>query len=89
MLQLENFDLILSITRLPMNVSFSLFRLQSLDTQRFQIARKLSEIDSILSQDEQVQAALQARNQAESSRKQAQDTLERVLRQVTEKKTQT
>ena len=48
-----------------MNLSFSLYRLQTLDTQRQKINKRLAQIEAALNADEEVRLKLQEKTQAE------------------------
>ncbi|MFZ3071523.1 MAG: C4-type zinc ribbon domain-containing protein [Anaerolineaceae bacterium] len=69
-----------------MNLSFSLFRLQSLDTQRMQITKRLAGIEATLAADEAVRARLMAKNQTEEAKKQAQSSLNDLANQSATKR---
>jgi len=49
-----------------MNLTFSLYRLQTLDTQRQKITKRLAQIEAILNADELVQARMQEKTRAEA-----------------------
>ncbi|MGV8050188.1 MAG: zinc ribbon domain-containing protein [Anaerolineaceae bacterium] len=69
-----------------MNLSFSLFRLQSLDTQHLKITQRLASIEATLAADETVQAKLLAKNQAEETQKNFQSKLNDLNNQTATKK---
>jgi len=58
-----------------MNLSFSLYRLQTIDTQRQKITQRIAQIEAELAADEAIQACLKVKEQAEQELKQAQSKL--------------
>lgn len=64
-----------------MNLSFSLYRLQTIDTQRQKINQRIAQIDAELSADEAIKACLKAKEQAEHAVKQVQSKLFEVAHQ--------
>jgi len=73
MIQFRSEDL--SVAREIMNLSFSLYRLQVLDTQRQKINQRLTQIDAILAADETIKASLKAKSEAEQAVKEIQSYL--------------
>jgi len=69
-----------------MNFTFSLYRLQTLDTQRQKITKRLAQIDAILNADEAVRARLQEKTQAETSLAAAQQNVSRIAGETSEKR---
>ncbi len=69
-----------------MNLSFSLYRLQMLDTQRLKIKRRLAAITETLAADESVRAKLELKTQAEQSLRKVQSDLNESNNQVASKK---
>ncbi|MEL7646024.1 MAG: C4-type zinc ribbon domain-containing protein [Anaerolineaceae bacterium] len=69
-----------------MNFTFSLYRLQTLDTQRQKITKRLAQIDAILNADEAVRARLQEKTQAEASLAAAQQNVSRIAGETSEKR---
>lgn len=58
-----------------MNLSFSLYRLQTIDTKRQKIIQRIAQIEAELAADETIQACLKVKEQAEQELKQAQSKL--------------
>ena len=58
-----------------MNLSFSLYRLQKIDTQRQKIIQRIAQIEAELAADEAIQACLKAKEQAEHELKQTHSKL--------------
>jgi hypothetical protein len=69
-----------------MNLSFSLYRLQTIDTQRQKITQRIAQIEAELAADEAIQACLKVKEQAEKKLKQAQSKLRDVAQQVAAKR---
>ena len=69
-----------------MNLSFSLYRLQKIDTQRQKITQRIAQIEAELAADEAIQACLRAKEQAEQELKQTQSKLRDVTQQVATKR---
>ena len=69
-----------------MNLTFSLYRLQTLDTQRQIITKRLAQIESILNADEIVRARLQEKTQAEANLMEKQKHANQIAAENTEKR---
>ena len=69
-----------------MNLILNLYRLQTLDTQRLKIEKRLAEIEQILLADETVQAAALKKRLAETESKSAQEGVQAIQAKVAEKK---
>ena len=69
-----------------MNLSFSLYRLQKIDTQRQKIIQRIAQIEAELAADEAIQACLKVKEQAEHELKQTQSKLRDIAQQVAAKR---
>jgi len=69
-----------------MNLTFSLFRLQTLDTQRQKITKRLAQIEAILNADEAVQASLREKTQAEADLTARQQAVNQIAAETDEKR---
>ena len=65
-----------------MNIAFSVFRLQNLDTHINQIRTRINEIEKVLSQDAEVQQALAKLEQSEQAVKARRQELNQIVDQV-------
>ena len=69
-----------------MNLSFSLYRLQTLDTQRQKINKRLAQIEAALNADEEVRLKLQEKTQAEEELAARHHHLEQIEAETREKR---
>jgi predicted nucleic acid-binding Zn-ribbon protein len=69
-----------------MNLAFSLYRLQTLDTQRQKISGRLTQIDATLAADEVIRACQEAKAAAEQSVRQAQSQVNDLANQSATKR---
>lgn len=69
-----------------MNETFNLYRLQILDTRRHEIKTRIAEIDAIMARDKAVKAAMDARDAAQASLKQAESVVKDIRDQAAQKK---
>lgn len=69
-----------------MNLTFSLYRLQTLDTQRQKIIKRLAQIEAILNADELVQARMQEKKQAEAELLQKLEQVSQIAADTAEKR---
>jgi len=65
-----------------MNLAFSLYRLQMLDTQRQKISGRITQIDATLAEDEAIRACLEAKNIAEQALRKVQNDVNDLANQA-------